>query len=169
MFSKGSPLYSVKSNCSFCLHVKYIIKPQSWIVTNVEEEVGYILYGSCTYLFVSIYLLNFAGLQVVLYKPEKNTLCLPFVFEVLGAWVKSVCGWVSQFDNKWLSTLLSFLYSQQNENWMHWGINSLAVWDKMPFSNGKGGSFISQLHEKYLEGSKWQFPYVISGKIWHGY
>jgi len=39
----------------------------------------------------------------------------------------------------------------------------------MPFGNGKGGSFISQLLEKYLEGRKWQFPYVISGKIWHGY
>lgn len=32
----------------------------------MEEKVDYILYGSCTYLFVSIYLLNFVGLQMAL-------------------------------------------------------------------------------------------------------
>lgn len=53
---------------------------------------GYILYGSCTYLCVSIYLLNFAELQMALCKPDKKTCCLPLVLEVLGMWVKSVCG-----------------------------------------------------------------------------
>lgn len=123
----------------------------------MEEKVGYILRGSCTYLFVSIYLFKFSGLKTALCKPHKQTICLLVVPEVLGMLVKSVCGWARQFDSKWLSTSLSFLFSQENENWMHWGINSLPMWDRMPFSNRKGGPSISQLYEKYLEGRKWQF------------
>lgn len=74
-------------------------------------------------------MLNSAGLQMGLHKAEKKTIYLPVVLEVLGLWVKSVCGWVSQFDNKWLSTLIPFLCSWESENWKHWRVNSLSVWE----------------------------------------
>lgn len=47
---------------------------------------GYILYGSYTCLFVSIYLLNFVRFQMALSMAGKKTLCPPVVLKFL------ICG-----------------------------------------------------------------------------
>lgn len=62
------------------------------------EEKGSYICRLCRYLLVTIYLLNFAGLQMALNEPDKKTGCLPVVPEVLCMWV-SICGCVNQFDS----------------------------------------------------------------------